>query len=146
MDCAGTLSRVRFRSSFGDPSMRSSSTFALLALVSILAAACTAGTSAPSASVAPSVQPTSAPSAASASPSPDACAKDSLAVVEPGKLTLGTDNPAYPPYFAENEGGTKTDPWELGDPTNGKGFESAVGYAIAEQLGFTKDEVVWTVV
>ena len=126
--------------------MRSSSTFALLALVSILAAACTAGTSAPSASVAPSVQPTSAPSAASASPSPDACAKDSLAVVTPGKLTLGTDNPAYPPYFAENEGGTKTDPWELGDPTNGKGFESAVGYAIAEQLGFTKDEVVWTVV
>src|SRR5688572_12502819 len=126
--------------------MRSRPTFALLALVSILAVACTAGTSAPSASVAPSVQPTSAPSAASASPSPDACAKDSLAVVTPGKLTLGTDNPAYPPYFAENEDGTKTDPWELGDPTNGKGFESAVGYAIAEQLGFTRDEVVWTVV
>ena len=127
--------------------MRSSSTFALLALVSILAAACTAGTgTSPSASVPPSVQPSSAAPEPSASPSPDACAKDSLAVVAPGKLTLGTDNPAYPPYFAENDGGTKTDPWELGDPTNGKGFESAVGYAIAEQLGFTKDEVVWTVV
>jgi len=126
--------------------MRSSPTFALLALVSILAVACTAGTSAPSASVAPSVQPSSAAPAASASASPDACAKDSLAVVTPGKLTIGTDNPAYPPYFAENADGSKTDPWELGDPTNGQGFESAVAYAIAEQLGFAKEEVTWVVV
>src|SRR5688572_15760772 len=126
--------------------MRSRPTFALLALVSILAVACTAGTSAPSASVAPSVQPPSVAPAASASPSPDACAKDSLAVVTPGKLTLGTDNPAYPPYFAENADGSKTDPWELGDPTNGQGFESAVAYAIAEQLGFAKEEVTWVVV
>jgi polar amino acid transport system substrate-binding protein len=126
--------------------MRSSPTFALLALVSILAVACTAGTSTPSASVAPSVQPPSAAPSASASPSANACAKDSLAVVTPGKLTIGTDNPAYPPYFAENADGSKTDPWELGDPTNGKGFESAVAYAIAEQLGFAKEEVTWVVV
>jgi polar amino acid transport system substrate-binding protein len=127
--------------------MRTSPKFALLAIVAVLAACTTpAASSAPSAaSVAPSVEPSVAPSA-SAAPSADACAKDSLAVVAPGKLTLGTDNPAYPPYFAENADGSKTDPWELGDPTNGKGFEAAVGYAIAEQLGFTKDEVVWTVV
>ncbi len=126
--------------------MRRSPKFALLAIVAVLAACTTPATSsAPSAaSVAPSLAP-SAP-AESASPSADACAKDSLTVVAPGKLTLGTDNPAYPPYFAENEDGSKTAPWELGDPTNGKGFEAAVGYAIAEQLGFTKDEVVWTVV
>jgi polar amino acid transport system substrate-binding protein len=126
--------------------MRSSPKFALLAIVGVLAA-CTspAASSAPSAaSVAPSVEPSAAP--VSASPSPDACAKDTLTVVAPGKLTLGTDNPAYPPYFAENEDGSKTAPWELGDPTNGKGFEAAVGYAIADKLGFGKDEVVWTVV
>lgn len=126
--------------------MRTSPKFALLAFVAVLAA-CTspAASSAPSAaSVAPSVEPSAAP--ASASPSADACAKDTLTVVAPGKLTLGTDNPAYPPYFAENEDGSKTAPWELGDPTNGKGFEAAVGYAIADKLGFGKDEVVWTVV
>jgi polar amino acid transport system substrate-binding protein len=126
--------------------MRSSPKFALLAIVTVLAACTTpAASGAPSAaSVAPSVAASAPP--ASASPSADACAKDSLAVVAPGKLTLGTDNPAYPPYFAENADGSKTPPWELGDPTNGKGFEAAVGYAIAEQLGFTADEVVWTVV
>ena len=126
--------------------MRTSPKFALLAIVAVLAACTTpAASSAPSAaSVAPSVEP-SAP-AESASPSADACAKDSLAVVAPGKLTLGTDNPAYPPYFAENADGSKTAPWELGDPTNGKGFEAAVGYAIAEKLGFSAEEVVWTVV
>ncbi len=126
--------------------MRSSPKFALAALASILAAACTAGTGAPSASLAPSVAPSSAAPAESPSPTADACAKDTLAVVTPGNLTLGTDNPAYPPYFAENEDGSKTAPWELGDPTNGKGFESAVGYAIADQLGFAKEEVVWVVV
>lgn len=124
--------------------MRRTSSLALLAIASVIAACTSPGAStAPSspASAAPSVEPSVA-----ASPSADACAKESLAVVTPGKLTLGTDNPAYPPYFAENEDGSKTDPWELGDPTNGKGFESAVGYAIAEQLGFTAEDVVWTVV
>ena len=126
--------------------MRSPAKFTLLAIVAVLAACTTpAASTAPSApSVAPSVEASAPPE--SASPSADACAKDGLAVVAPGKLTLGTDNPAYPPYFAENADGSKTDPWELGDPTNGQGFEAAVGYAIAEQLGFTKDEVVWTVV
>jgi polar amino acid transport system substrate-binding protein len=51
-----------------------------------------------------------------------------------GQLTVGTDKPAFPPYFVDD------------DPTNGKGFESAVAYAVADALGFTRDQVEWTVV
>src|SRR4051794_9786103 len=63
-----------------------------------------------------------------------ACAKDSLELKKPGKLTIGTDKPAYPPYFQDD------------DPANGKGFESAVAYAVAKQLGFAPGDVSWTVV
>jgi polar amino acid transport system substrate-binding protein len=72
------------------------------------------------------------------------CEKDSLDLVEAGKLTIGTDNPAFPPWF---EGGTpEGSDWEINDPSTGDGFESAVAYAVAEQLGFTEDEVEWIVV
>ena len=62
------------------------------------------------------------------------CTPDTLETLQSGTLTIGTDKPAFPPYFEDN------------DPTNGKGFESAVAYAIADQLGFSEDEVEWTVV
>jgi polar amino acid transport system substrate-binding protein len=74
---------------------------------------------------------TSTPAATTAA---TACTKDQLDTLSSGTLTVGTDKPAYPPYFEDD------------DPTNGKGFESAVAYAIAEKLGFTQDEVKWTVV
>jgi polar amino acid transport system substrate-binding protein len=64
----------------------------------------------------------------------DACAKDQLELENEGKLTIATDKPAFPPYFEDD------------DPSNGKGFESAVAYAIAEKLGFKKPDVEWTVV
>jgi polar amino acid transport system substrate-binding protein len=64
----------------------------------------------------------------------DDCTPDQLDTMTADTLTIGTDKPAYPPYFEDN------------DPTNGKGFESAVGYAIADKLGFTEDQVEWTVV
>ena len=63
-----------------------------------------------------------------------ACAKDQLETQSPGTLTVGTDKPAFPPYFEDD------------DPTNGKGFESAVAYAVADELGFDKADVKWTVV
>ncbi len=63
-----------------------------------------------------------------------ACTKDSLATRTPGTLTLGTDKPAYPPWFVDDT------------PANGQGFESAVGYAIAQRLGFAKGDVTWVVV
>jgi polar amino acid transport system substrate-binding protein len=64
-------------------------------------------------------------------------------------MTIGTDNPAYPPYFEAGDG-EFTVPWEnlgyTGDPGSGKGFESAVAYAVADKLGFGKDTVSWVVV
>jgi polar amino acid transport system substrate-binding protein len=57
-----------------------------------------------------------------------------LTTITPGALTIGTDSPAYPPYFSDD------------DPSNGEGFESAVAYAIAGQLGFAPAEVAWEVV
>ena len=69
------------------------------------------------------------------------CEKDQLNLVNPGQLTIGTDNPAFPPWF---EGGTpEGSPWEINDPSTGEGFESAVAYAVAEELGFSEGEVEW---
>jgi polar amino acid transport system substrate-binding protein len=62
------------------------------------------------------------------------CTPDQLETKESGTLTVGTDKPAFPPYFEDN------------DPTNGEGFESAVAYAIAEQLGYDEADVKWTTV
>ena len=48
-----------------------------------------------------------------------------------GKLTVATDTPAYTPWFVNNT------------PSNGKGYESGVAYAIAKELGVKKSNVVW---
>lgn len=127
--------------------MRKTTGVAIAGMLAMLIAACTSPGAAPisaTPSVAPSVEASVAPSEAVASP--DACTKDSLTLVTAGTFTIGTDNPAYPPYYLENTDGSKTAPWELGDPTNATGFESAVGYAIADQLGFSREEVTWVVV
>jgi len=117
----------------------------VLAAIAVLLVAC----SQPAASVPPTASeppPTQAPAtdAPTEAPTPDACAKENLALVAPGTLTIGTDNPAYPPYFEFSE--SPAAPWELGDPTTGGGFEGAFAYALAAELGFTAEEVVWTVV
>jgi polar amino acid transport system substrate-binding protein len=70
------------------------------------------------------------------------CDKGSLSLVNDGQLTVGTDNPAYPPWF----GGSEKAPWKVSDPRSGEGFESAVAYAVAGKLGFAKAEVKWIVV
>lgn len=61
------------------------------------------------------------------------CTKSGLShlLLKPGALIIGTDNPVYTPWFVNNT------------PTNGKGYESAVAYAVAAQLGFSKSEVTW---
>ncbi|NPC43642.1 ABC transporter substrate-binding protein [Nocardioides sp. zg-1230] len=73
----------------------------------------------------------SAESSESEAPAADACTPDTLETVADGTLTIATDDPAYEPWFVDN------------DPTNGEGYESAVAYAIAEQLGYTAEQVAW---
>ncbi|MFF7263759.1 ABC transporter substrate-binding protein [Streptomyces sp. NPDC008159] len=68
---------------------------------------------------------------ASASATGAACAKGELRTEASGKLTVATDSPAYEPWFKDD------------DPKNGEGFESAVAYAVAKQLGYDKADVVW---
>ena len=121
-----------------------------LGLIAILVAACssTGGPSSPSvASEPPVTQAPASQAPASEAPSAEAdiCTAAEMPTFTPGTFTIGTDNPAYPPYF-EIVDPPVTDPWELGDPTTGTGFESAFAYALAEQFGFTKDQVTWTVV
>ena len=72
------------------------------------------------------------------------CAKADLQLVTAGALTIGTDNPAYPPWFGGGE--IKGSKWKINDPTTGKGYESAVAYEVAKRLGFAKAEVGWVVV
>ncbi|MFD8422963.1 ABC transporter substrate-binding protein [Streptomyces sp. NPDC059466] len=62
------------------------------------------------------------------------CAKGALATRTSGQLTVATDQPAYEPWFKDDK------------PANGKGFESAVAYAVAKQLGYARSQVVWQTV
>jgi polar amino acid transport system substrate-binding protein len=81
-------------------------------------------------------------SAGDTTTSGSSCDKADLTLVNTGQLTVGTDNPAYPPWF----GGTEKAPWKVSDPRSGQGFESAVAFAVAGKLGFAKSEVKWIVV
>ena len=70
-----------------------------------------------------------------------AAAAASCPTVSNGKLTIGTDNPAYPPWYGGKP--FPGSPWKVSDPRSGEGFESAVAYAVASQLGFKSTQVVW---
>lgn len=78
--------------------------------------------------------PADEPAATAAPTSSTACGKDQLKLITPGKLTIGTDKPAYEPWFKGD------------DPASGEGFESAVAFAVAGQLGFDRSEVQWSTV
>ncbi|MSW79889.1 MAG: transporter substrate-binding domain-containing protein [Actinobacteria bacterium] len=102
------------------------------ASAALLLASCAQESTSTAASSAPAAAPASA--AASEAAPADECAPENLTTVDAGKLTVGTDTPAYPPYFVDD------------DPSNGKGFESAVAYAVAAGLGLDATDVVWQVV
>jgi polar amino acid transport system substrate-binding protein len=59
------------------------------------------------------------------------CAKADLATVTAGKLTIATGEPAYYPWIIDDA------------PQTGNGFEGAVAYAVAKQLGFDAADVTW---
>ena len=63
--------------------------------------------------------------------SPPSSSSGSSGYVSSGKLTIGTGQPAYFPWVIDDK------------PQSGKGFESAVAYAVADKLGFAKKDVVW---
>ena len=69
--------------------------------------------------------------AACATTTPSSTPSADSGYVTPGKITIATGDPAYFPYVIDNK------------PQSGKGFEAAVAYAIADQLGFAKKDVVW---
>ena len=69
---------------------------------------------------------------------PDSCELADLNLVAPGTLTVATGEPAFPPWVGTPDGDF------FDEPESGIGFESALVYAIAAELGFAKDAVVWT--
>jgi len=71
--------------------------------------------------------------ASSGSSGAASCTPDKLPLKTKGQLTVATDSPAYDPWFADNK------------PSNGKGYESAVAYAVAKELGFDASQVKWVV-
>jgi|tagenome__1003787_1003787.scaffolds.fasta_scaffold20986530_4 polar amino acid transport system substrate-binding protein len=81
-------------------------------------------------------------SSTTGSTSAASCSKSSLELATPGKLTLATDNPAFPPWFI----GKKADsPWDPTTPPTKKGYEAGVAYAVAKKLGFSDAQIVWKV-
>ena len=98
-----------------------------VAFVALAVAASGCGSSSSSSGSAP---PASSGGAADCSPA-------SLQTLTSEKLTIGTDNPAYSPYFTGGPGHDWSGKYN-NDPYTGKGFEAAVAYAVAEKMGFTR--------
>ena len=99
----------------------------VLAVLAIVATACAPKTSTPTSAAAGD------------------CAPDTMNLHTAGELTIATGNPAYKPWYGGDS--VPDSDWKsgkyTGDPHTGDGYESAFAYALAEQLGFTQDQVTW---
>ncbi|WP_084125635.1 ABC transporter substrate-binding protein [Demequina sp. NBRC 110054] len=105
---------------FTAPTLRRASV-ALLAVSTLALAGCSSSTDAE----------TSESASADSSATATTEAAVELDTVTEGKLTIATGEPAY-------------EPWVVGDePESGEGFEAAVAYAVAEELGYDAEDVVW---
>ena len=105
-------------------------TVAAMAAIAVLAAS--AGLAGCASSTTSSSNAATAPAAGS-SVSAASCSNSAIQsqLYAKGQLTVATDKPVYPPWFINNK------------PANGQGYESAVAYAVAAQLGFSKSQVTW---
>ncbi len=97
------------------------SLIAVAPAAALLLAACGSSTSGSSSST----------PAASGSSAASTCSPSSMQTIVPGKFTAATGSPAFPPWVVDDK------------PENGKGYESAVTYAVAKKLGYTDADVVW---
>lgn len=68
---------------------------------------------------------------ASESAGQEGTSSEGLQTVTEGKLTIATGEPNYEPWFVDD------------DPANGKGFEAAVAAEVADELGYSADDIVW---
>ena len=57
------------------------------------------------------------------------CEPGALSTLTDGTLTVGAGDP-YEPWYVE-------------EPSTGEGFESALVYAVAEELGYAREDVTW---
>jgi len=89
--------------------------------------------------------PKTTTTSAATSGSAQSCSVDSLHLYAQGKLTIATGNPAYKPWYGGDS--VPGSDWKAGaytgDPHSGDGYESAFAYALAQQMGFSKDQVDW---
>lgn len=120
-------------------------TLALIAVAGLVLSACGGEAEAPATTPAPAdttpVTEAPAPEPAETVPEPedttpeepvgDQCGPDHPALFTPGQLTVGTGDPVFPPWMLDD------------DPYGGEGFENGMVYALAEELGFDYDDVVW---
>lgn len=102
---------------------RNTALLALIAALSLVAMAC--GGDDESAETTTTAADDSSESAAECDPA-------NPPTLEDGTLTVATGEPAFEPWVVDD------------DPTNGEGYEAAVVYAVAEQLGFAQEDVTWT--
>lgn len=115
--------------------------FAVLAVSAILFAACAEDNPAIGGTGGTATGGSGATAPATAA---DCAAANQDAFFAPGVLTVGTDNPAYPPWFSGGETKDHSE-WKVDDPYTGEGYESATAYAVAQAMGFSKDQVQWVV-
>jgi polar amino acid transport system substrate-binding protein len=102
-------------------------------LVAVIAAMAATGLAACGSSTAPGAGSSSPAAGSSSTAIAASCTYNGIQseLYQKGALTVATDKPAYPPWFENN------------NPASGKGYESAVAYAIGQQLGFKRSQVHW---